>query len=567
MKAFLSLIKLQLKDKIDMSFAKQKKTLIRTIVFGILSFAIVAAVTFLALFFLKFIGLISNGEIANLLIVIITIYFVLDVLGSSFELMKNLYFAEDNKLLVTYPVSAGQLFLSKIIVYYVFELKKCLKLFVPIVVGFLFSMLTSTLTTDGGITFISQITIASIFSGIFPILIYAALVVVVGSILSVPALYVYSFIKRHALLQLLLTTLLVAGVVVVCVLLINSIPEEIILEDWIFKASAFIKEFVNIGAYYAYPFRQLVYMITGELVTYGLYRLNYIYFIKLIICLAALAALAALVYFVIKPFYFYIMTSGSEFDNNQNDKNKVNKVLSKYITFSKKELIISFRDVDISGNYIAIYIIVPILLLFIDAIYSAISKNLSGETMTLAFNLLLILTPLLASNSMIATLYSKEGRAAYIKKTKPVNPIIPLVSKLLFNLVLSIPSIAVCGIIFADFSNMSPLNVILLCFAVLFIQYAHILFSASLDIMNPKNEVYATDGNMASNPNENVATVVGFMVSILLAFIFYSFLNETMKMHHSFNLAFIKLFVIGLAAFAGCLYLFIMKIKAFYYEK
>ena len=59
MKQLLQLTLFQLKDKIDMSWMKSKKTLIQSIVFGILKFAIVAVVTFAILYALTSVGFIS----------------------------------------------------------------------------------------------------------------------------------------------------------------------------------------------------------------------------------------------------------------------------------------------------------------------------------------------------------------------------------------------------------------------------------------------------------------------------------------------------------------------------
>ena len=456
-----------------MSFAKSRKTLIQKIVFTIIQFLVIAAVAFLSLYILKLIGLVNKEEVVNLLVVFTAIYFILDLFGTSFDLMKTLYFAEDNKLLVTYPVSAGELFLSKIIVYFFFELRKTAKMLLPIVVGFVLSLLTTTVDPHGTQVFTTQISIAGVFTIIPTLLFLSAFTVVLGALISVPLLYIYQFIKRRPIIELILTIILVGGFIYLSVFLINLIKAqgEIIVSSWIGRASNAIKVFVNKGSLYAAPIRELMYMITGEFVSYGYYRFNLMLLAKFGIVIAGIAALSTLVYFAIKPFYFYIMTSGSEFDNNDKNKNKTNHVLSKYITFTKKELIISIRDVEISGSYIAIYILVPILLMFIDAIYGAISTNLSGQTMTLAFNLLLILTPLLASNSLVASLYSKEGRAAYIKKTKPINPLVPLASKLIFNLVLSVPCVIACGVVFADFSHISASNIVLISLAVLFLQY------------------------------------------------------------------------------------------------
>ena len=85
---------------------------------------------------------------------------------------------------------------------------------------------------------------------------------------------------------------------------------------------------------------------------------------------------------------------------------------------------------------------------------------------------------------MIATLYSKEGRAGYIKKTKPINPLGALVAKLLFNLIFSVISIVVSVAIFASFTKIGIAESIFLALAILLIQYGHIFYSATLDIMN-----------------------------------------------------------------------------------
>ena len=256
-----------------------------------------------------------------------------------------------------------------------------------------------------------------------------------------------------------------------------------------------------------------------------------------------------------------------EFDKNQQLIQKRNIKHKKYVTFANKEFKLSFRDFDISGSYLAIYIVVPILLFFMDRVFSAISTSLRGNNIAFTINILLTILPLLASNSTIATLYSKEGRTAYVTKTNPVNPFLPLVSKLLFNLLFCIPSIVVCAIIFANFSNLGFVISLLFSLAVLLIQYAHIFFCAAQDLMNPQNEVYATTGNDFNNPNEAKATIAAFIASFAIAIVFYFMLTESYRLHGNYLSAFIRLFIIAAALFAGFLYLFIAKIKAFYFEK
>ena len=85
--------------------------------------------------------------------------------------------------------------------------------------------------------------------------------------------------------------------------------------------------------------------------------------------------------------------------------------------------------------------------------------------------------------------------------------------------------------------------------------------------MNPQNEAYATTGNDFNNPNETKVTVVAFIGSFIVTLLFYFMLDESQRLTDGYLSAFIRLFIAAVILFAGFLYLFIKKIKAFYYEK
>ena len=297
------------------------------------------------------------------------------------------------------------------------------------------------------------------------------------------------------------------------------------------------------------------------------YQLAGMTFIRTAIALGVIALLVGVAFLLIRPFYFNMIYRTFEYDKNPPLTMKKNVKHKKYVTFANKEFKLSFRDFDISGSYIAVYIIVPILLFFMDRVISAISTSMRGDHIAIALNVLLTILPLLASNSLIATLYSKEGRTAYLNKSNPVSPFIPLVSKLLFNLVFSIPSIVACAIIFANFSGLGVFIAILFSLSALLIQYAHIFFCAAQDLMNPQNEAYATTGSDFNNPNEAKATIVAFVMSFIIAGAFYLMLTESMRLYENYISAFVRLFILSIVLFGGLLYLFIMKIKAFYYDK
>ena len=557
MKNFWPLVMMQFRDKLDMSWAKQKKTLIQKIVFFVLKFLLLGGGVFGLLYLLNFLLIVYKNEIINLYIVFFLLITVLNIISATVGLMKSLYFADDNKVLVTLPVGATQLFFSKILVYLFFQMKKDLDILVPITLGlFIFGVY-------GGV-----IHIGSLFFMLLVLIINTIIVVLLGSLFSIPALYVYKWMKNYPVLELILVLLVVAIFVVLAFLLISLIPDNIDLINQWPAIRAAINQNINAFKQFflVYPFTFVVSCMSGELV-------NFVYTVvpqtlwMTAIMIGVGGILGLIVFLAIKPFYFSMMTKTGEFNKEIINNPKKNVKHRKYVTFANKEMKLSFRDFDISGSYLAIYILVPILLYFMNKVYGAIGTSQVGKMMVLAFSILLTILPYLASNSIIATLYSKEGRAAYIKKTKPIDPLWPLISKVLFNLILSVPSITACMVIFGIMCGTPIWGCILLGIAFISLQYGHIFYSAGLDIMNPQNEVYATDGEQINNPNENKATVAGFITAFVYALIAYLLMQESVKTYGNTHMAVIKLLLIALVYFGAMFLLFYLKVRAFYYEK
>jgi len=561
MKQLLQLTLFQLKDKIDMSWMKSKKTLIRSIVFGILKFAVVAAVVFVVLYALTRVGFISKyQDVLPLFTMFLTVITFLNLCSSTYNLTKSLYLSDDNKVLITFPVNANKLFFSKLFVYFFYEFKKSITLLIPGVFGFLLFEANSYIA--------SEISFITIIWMIIPIILLIIIQVLLSAVISIPFMYIYRLFKRNQIFDLIIVTLAVAAFIFIVVKLINLIPEDIDLDrQWPMMVNGF-ENFIVTFDRYAYPINMYSRIFFGESCGSGYhYQLTGFTFIRTLIAIGAVGVLTAFAFLLIRPVYFKMIYKTFEFDKNPQLAAKKNVKHKKYITFANKEFKLSFRDFDISGSYIAIYIIIPILLFFMDRVISAISTSMRGNNIAIAVNVLLTILPLLASNSTVATLYSKEGRTAYLTKSNPVNPFIPLTSKLLFNLLFCVPSIVACSIIFANFSGLGVLIAVLFSVSVLLIQYAHIFYCAAQDIMNPQNEVYATTGNDFNNPNEAKATILAFIGSFIITFIFYFMLVESVTLHGNYMSAFIRLLIIAIVLFAGFLYLFIKKIQAFYYEK
>lgn len=557
-KKMVPLVSFQLSDKLDLRWLKSRKTAIQKLVFGILKFALVVGAIAAVLVLFSFLGIINSSEMVDLYVLFFTLIMILLLLGDTHRLTQSLYYAEDNKLLVTFPVTSTMLFFSKIINFIIFDCIKNLSLLIPVSFGF----------AIGGI-FLGQIQPITLIWLIVPLAFASSIIVLLASLLSVPYLYIYRLFKTVPVLELVTLLIITAGIVIGVTYLIGLIPNDIdLINQWpAMRLTA--QNFISDVCKFVFPFTFVVRAMFGKHgATYLGYRLIGECFLDFAILVGVFAVMILICYLAIKPFFFYMMTKSFEFEKNIIDEPKPNKKRQKYLTFVNKELVLSIRDIDISGSFLLVYILAPILLYFINTVFSSISTNADGEIMIYAFNILLMILPYLASNSVIATIYSREGRAAYMKKTKPISLIFPLSSKVLVYIVSSIISIVCCGIIFSRFTADSGLGVIcpiLFTITVCLIQIGHMYYSATLDIMNPQNESYATTGSSENNSNENISTIIAFIFSALFALISYFLISECEAGNYA--IAFIKLFIIGLVVAASCLLLFILKVKAYYYEK
>ena len=102
---------------------------------------------------------------------------------------------------------------------------------------------------------------------------------------------------------------------------------------------------------------------------------------------------------------------------------------------------------------------------------------------------------------------------------------------------------------------------------MLLLHYGHMIISATLDVMNPLNEQYATSGNVASNKNENISTILAFAFSAVYAVATFFLIKESSLYTNDLTQGFIKLFIIGLAVFVCAAGMFYIRVKAYYYER
>ena len=225
-------------------------------------------------------------------------------------------------------------------------------------------------------------------------------------------------------------------------------------------------------------------------------------------------------------------------------------------------MLVAMKSSDRLYSNVAVLFSTPILIFLLNKIFAAMSIKELGQFMVSTANVLIIMLIVLNSNTYASSIFSKEGRSSYLIKTQPTNPFGLLVAKLVPNTLFVTLSLVLTYVVMYDICGLSGIDLFYLLGGIWFIYLTHLLLCAEFDIMNPQTEAYATMGDSDSNPNEAKATALAFIISFATAAMVFIIL----QMHEQYNL-YLKILLVGIAAFVIKALLFYQNVKLYYKEK
>ena len=553
MKNLMILVKMQLKEQLNFKRLEVENVkifhIIVSILGSVLKFALVTALCVAFLLVSKLIGLFSlaNRPIPSTVIsLLFSVMLATSIVSCVVGLTKSMYYARDNAVLLTLPCMPIQVYLSKLIIFFIFEVKRNFSFIVPLFIAYY-------ATHNYGFATYPWM--------IFCIILISLFTVAIGALLSIPAMWVANFFKQRKWLQM---TGLVA-VVTFCVFAlffgISLIPENIdLLATW--ETTYWqIQDFLNAYDKNFSLLFDITLMLLGEeanlAVTFPIGR-TALRFGGLLLVTAILLALGLL---IVRPLFYKMASTPFEYLKKQT-KPKPNKVRTRRVSAVYNEFLIAVKSTNRMYANVGILIAVPILIFLLNKIFLAMNIRELGEHMVVAFNVLIVLLVVLNANCYAASIFSRDGRSSYLIKTQPSKYPILILSKLLPNTVFVCFSFLATFIIMTLTMPISFTEVFELACAMGMTYLAHMLYCAELDLMNPQVELYATVGSSESNPNETKATVTAFIISFLAAGAVMLLLVEG----SSFSV-FLKYVLISAAALVYRVLLFFQKLRLYYKEK
>lgn len=548
-KVLKTLVSMQLKEKLNLKGrSKFNKRTLFGMIFSVLKFALIVGLCFVFLFISRMLQLFSLTGIlpTSIVTVVFTVMLLISIVATTMSLTKSMYYSYDNPVLLTFPCKASEVYLSKLIVYYIYEIIRNFSFMVPMFIAF-------------GI--ISKFSLIYYIWLIICFIIISMIPVVIGALLSIPGMWFYNFFRQYKRIQLVSLIALISIVLIGVIKSISIIPENIdLLGTWgttYWQIQDFLKGFTENFSL----FHSLVEMIVG--VKVGL--INKIFVLETFITLALLimfiAGLFVLGILIVKPLFYKMASKPFEYRKSL-VKAKPNKVLPKRTTTYKTELLLNIRQPERIFASVGVLIALPILIFFLNKMFMAMSTRLLGNNMAIAFNILIILLVSLSSNSYAASAFSKDGRSSYLIKVQPSKYQPLLLAKLSFNSITLVLSFVATFVVVYLNTALGVTKSALLILSCIAIYFAHLFYSAELDIMNPQTELYATMGNTDNNPNETKSTLMAFLISFLVFGLFLLLLIESDSVFTYF-----KLFMVAIVVMLSRLYLFLNKIKLYYMEK
>lgn len=548
MKGLKTLILMQLKDKVDLSFTKSVKSTIFKVVTSILKFAIITFVIYILFYVLEFLRLVSvlPGIPQNFITTMFTIMFLLSIFACTLGIMKSLYFSKDNAFLLTMPTNKLAVFTSKIVVYYIYELIRNAFYILPLFISYGLINKLPIYYYPWLIVVLPAVTLLSVS---------------VGALLSIFAMQIAKILKTYKLLEYSFVTIVIVALVFTIISLIKLIPENLnIVASWgstFWKIQNFMTKFLQIFA----PITWLVKAIIGSRVGVANIMFNsqqWLAFLSLILFAFGILGLS---FIIVQPVFFKMVSFPFEYKKKKVDKSIKNKKLPSWFSAIKKELAICYRTPEKFYGLLTVVLGLPIAILLLNKIYSAMDTRLTGSFMTIAFNILVILLIALSSNASISYTYSEEGASSYLLKTFPKPYIHVVTSKLIVNMVLVSASLLASVIIFSQYSILTTFQTILLYLSLNAVYIGHLLWAAENDIMNSQTHQYQTTGGHINNPNERKTIITAVLLSVAFAFMVLFLIPESLVK------VWYKLAFVAFAFLAGRIWLFINKVNVYFKER
>ena len=463
-----TLLRLEIKNRFSNYSLTDFKSYLKLLFTIVLLGAVIYAIYWVAGLFFEMFE--TGGMLYEALVLLVTAIFIFMLFTGISSTIKVLYYKGDNEILMRYPVSGAEVFISA---FYV-------KIPVPILL--------------------------MVFINFF-----------LSNILAIPIMHLTNRIRNKFILIIIGLAILVTAGFALYMLLFNSMVTymndtafSVFSDDmvavietvakWLIPAKYFADVMVGKELYIAYP------ALIGML---GLTLIGMIF----------------IIYFLYaKTLLNNVEVEGSAFKHVT--KNRRRPI---FVTLLRKEFLQVFRSVNYSFQYFVLACAMPVMIYFCNEITGRLGENQIGEQIALGMTMLVMLIFATVITSFAATSTSREGDNFYHTKVAPVSIQKQLFAKFTMFFLVSVAANAVCAVVLYFTKQVNLTDAIWLFVMVELVAIAETLIAMRMDIAHPYFNLSGEGEVVNNNASTTLAVAMGFAVAVVIGIIcmFLGYLGNT----------------------------------------
>lgn len=470
---------------------------------------------------------------ADMLITLLYVMQIVSIISCLSSMMLTLFASKENTMLLAFPCNYSEIFLSKIIVFALEEMKKNFFFLLPLLVGF-------GVNATVGITFWLTLPLMWLFLCLIPVFI--------GAALALPAIAIKRFFQNHVWLYAAVMVAVFGTLFFGIFRYLSGVEIPIRLIALYDKVILGIRMgFIKVNKF------ALFYNWIGK----AMYGQKVFLYLPLLF--VVVISLGALCFAAAMPFYFKSLSANNENSTTKQHKQDTNHKGGLFGTFFRKELKIQLRTFQTVSDIVVVVFLFPLITYIFNFLMAAINTSTMGKYMSIAFNMMIILSLLGTYNSNSAASISMEGNEFAVLKTAPSNTSVIAWAKLAVTGLVNFASLCMMACMLLMTTRLSMLDIGLLMGCILFISLGQIAWGFEFDIRKPKITEYATKGDgVTDNGNVAKAMAIAFLVSTLFGILGLLFMSE------NYLFGWVRLVALSIGFLVARFYLLHSNLKAYF---
>ena len=499
-----TLLRLEIKNRFSNYSLTDFKSYLKLLFTIVLLGAVIYAIYWVAGLFFEMFE--TGGMLYEALVLLVTAIFIFMLFTGISSTIKVLYYKGDNEILMRYPVSGAEVFISKTLFLFLSQFIVTTVVMAPFLVAY-------ASVSGLGVAFYVKIPV--------PILLMVFINFFLSNILAIPIMHLTNRIRNKFILIIIGLAILVTAGFALYMLLFNSMVTymndtafSVFSDDmvavietvakWLIPAKYFADVMVGKELYIAYP------ALIGML---GLSLIGMIF----------------IIYFLYaKTLLNNVEVEGSAFKHVT--KNRRRPI---FVTLLRKEFLQVFRSVNYSFQYFVLACAMPVMIYFCNEITGRLGENQIGEQIALGMTMLVMLIFATVITSFAATSTSREGDNFYHTKVAPVSIQKQLFAKFTMFFLVSVAANAVCAVVLYFTKQVNLTDAIWLFVMVELVAIAETLIAMRMDIAHPyfnlSGEGEVVNNNASNQPIGKIEFTTAYMYYAVTALVCVFFVAAVLR--------------------------------------